>query len=70
MKFTWFNLMPWPDLPDDFRESQRSVWVDVPSELYDPEGPGCGSTSTRSPTCSRPCPSSSRGCSFTTRAKA
>ena len=37
MKFTWFNLMPWPDLPDDFRESQRSVWVDVPSELYDPE---------------------------------
>ena len=20
MKFTWFNLMPWPYLPDDFRE--------------------------------------------------
>ena len=29
MKFVWFNLMPWPDLPDDFRESHRSVWVDI-----------------------------------------
>jgi alkanesulfonate monooxygenase SsuD/methylene tetrahydromethanopterin reductase-like flavin-dependent oxidoreductase (luciferase family) len=37
MKFTWFNLMPWPHLPDDFREKYRSVWVDIPSELYDPE---------------------------------
>ncbi len=36
MKFTWFNLMPWPDLPDDFRESNRSVWVDIPSRLFDP----------------------------------
>ena len=37
MKFVWFNLMPWPDLPDDFRQSHRSVWVDIPSRLYDPE---------------------------------
>jgi alkanesulfonate monooxygenase SsuD/methylene tetrahydromethanopterin reductase-like flavin-dependent oxidoreductase (luciferase family) len=37
MKFTWFNLMPWPYLPDDFRKTTRSVWVDIPSELYDPE---------------------------------
>jgi alkanesulfonate monooxygenase SsuD/methylene tetrahydromethanopterin reductase-like flavin-dependent oxidoreductase (luciferase family) len=37
MKFTWFNLMPWPHLPDDFREKHRSVWVDIPSDLYDPE---------------------------------
>jgi alkanesulfonate monooxygenase SsuD/methylene tetrahydromethanopterin reductase-like flavin-dependent oxidoreductase (luciferase family) len=37
MKFTWFNLMPWPYLPDDFRETTRSVWVDIPSKLYDPE---------------------------------
>jgi alkanesulfonate monooxygenase SsuD/methylene tetrahydromethanopterin reductase-like flavin-dependent oxidoreductase (luciferase family) len=37
MKFTWFNLMPWPYLPDDFRETSRSVWVDIPSNLYDPE---------------------------------
>ena len=36
MKFTWFNLMPWPDLPDDFRQSHRSVWVDIPSSLFDP----------------------------------
>jgi alkanesulfonate monooxygenase SsuD/methylene tetrahydromethanopterin reductase-like flavin-dependent oxidoreductase (luciferase family) len=36
MKFTWFNLMPWPYLPDDFRRKYRSVWVDIPSSLYDP----------------------------------
>lgn len=37
MKFTWFNLMPWPYLPDDFREKYRSVWVDIPNTLYDPK---------------------------------
>ena len=37
MKFTWFNLMPWPYLPDDFREKHRSVWVDIPNTLYDPK---------------------------------
>ena len=37
MKFTWFNLMPWPHLPDDFREENRSVWVDIPQSLYDPK---------------------------------
>jgi hypothetical protein len=31
MRFIWFNLMPWPYLPDDFREKYRSVWVDIPS---------------------------------------
>jgi alkanesulfonate monooxygenase SsuD/methylene tetrahydromethanopterin reductase-like flavin-dependent oxidoreductase (luciferase family) len=36
MKFTWFNLMPWPGLPDDFRETNRSVWVDINSRLFDP----------------------------------
>ncbi len=36
MKFTWFNLMPWPDLPDTFREDHRSVWVDIDSKLFDP----------------------------------
>ena len=36
MKFTWFNLMPWPYLPDDFRTKHRSVWVDIPNTLYDP----------------------------------
>ena len=37
MKFHFFHLMPYPALPDDFRERYRSVWVDPPaSELYDP----------------------------------
>jgi alkanesulfonate monooxygenase SsuD/methylene tetrahydromethanopterin reductase-like flavin-dependent oxidoreductase (luciferase family) len=36
MKFTWFNLMPWPYLPDDFREKHRSVWVDIDQSLFDP----------------------------------
>jgi alkanesulfonate monooxygenase SsuD/methylene tetrahydromethanopterin reductase-like flavin-dependent oxidoreductase (luciferase family) len=36
MKFTWFNLMPWPYLPDDFREKHRSVWVDIDQRLFDP----------------------------------
>ena len=36
MRFIWFNLMPWPYLPEDFREKYRSVWVDIPSLLYDP----------------------------------
>lgn len=36
MKFHWFHLMPYPDLPDDFREKHRSVWVDLPAEgIYD-----------------------------------
>jgi alkanesulfonate monooxygenase SsuD/methylene tetrahydromethanopterin reductase-like flavin-dependent oxidoreductase (luciferase family) len=36
MKFTWFNLMPWPHLPADFRQKNKSVWVDIDSKLYDP----------------------------------
>lgn len=37
MKFHCFNLMPWPYLPDDFRDRYSSVWIDAPaSELYDP----------------------------------
>src|SRR6202522_1483483 len=36
MKFPWFNLMPWPHLPDDFRENHHSVWVDIDSRLFDP----------------------------------
>lgn len=36
MKFTWFNLMPWPHLPETFRQDYRSVWVDIPTSLYDP----------------------------------
>ncbi|MBO0893061.1 MAG: LLM class flavin-dependent oxidoreductase [Acidimicrobiales bacterium] len=36
MKFEWFHLMPYQDLPADFPEKYHSVWVDVPAELYDP----------------------------------
>src|SRR5690349_17384545 len=36
MYFTWFNLMPWPYLAEDFRERHRSIWVDIPNALYDP----------------------------------
>ena len=36
MKFTWFNLMPWPHLPDDFRQKNHSVWVDIDAKLFDP----------------------------------
>ncbi|MEL7158263.1 MAG: LLM class flavin-dependent oxidoreductase, partial [Actinomycetota bacterium] len=36
VNFCWFNLMPWPYLPDDFRENHRSVWVDIDSKLFDP----------------------------------
>ena len=29
MKFHWSNLMLWPHLAENFRETNRSVWVDV-----------------------------------------
>ena len=37
VKFVWFNLMPWPDLPDTFREDSRSVWVDISQSYFDPK---------------------------------
>ena len=36
MKFTAFHLMSYPLLPDDFKHKYRSVWVDIPRDLYDP----------------------------------
>ena len=36
MKFCWFHLMPYRFLPKDFEENYPSVWVDVPSRLFDP----------------------------------
>ena len=36
MKTTSFHLMPYPELPDDFPETHRSVWVDIDPELFDP----------------------------------
>lgn len=36
MKFHYFHLMPWPYLPDDFRQEYSSVWIDAPATtLYD-----------------------------------
>lgn len=36
MKFTWFNLVSWPYLPDDFKEKYKSVWVDISPTMFDP----------------------------------
>ena len=37
MKLMWFHLMPYTELPDDFREKNPSVWVDIHSSLFDPK---------------------------------
>src|ERR1700689_3279416 len=37
MKFTWFHLMPYRFLPEDFKEKYHSVWVDIPRDFYDPK---------------------------------
>jgi alkanesulfonate monooxygenase SsuD/methylene tetrahydromethanopterin reductase-like flavin-dependent oxidoreductase (luciferase family) len=36
MKLCWFHLMPYTDLPDDFKQRHPSVWVDIDSRLFDP----------------------------------
>jgi hypothetical protein len=33
MKLHWFHLMPYPDLPADFQQENRSVWVDAAGHL-------------------------------------
>src|SRR3954447_25891513 len=35
MKMMWFHLMPYPELPDDFNTTHRSVWVDIDPALFD-----------------------------------
>jgi alkanesulfonate monooxygenase SsuD/methylene tetrahydromethanopterin reductase-like flavin-dependent oxidoreductase (luciferase family) len=37
MKFTYFHLMPWPDLPEDFEETERSAWVTYSNANFDPK---------------------------------
>ncbi len=37
MKLMWFHLMPYTELPPDFREKHPSVWVDIHSSLFDPK---------------------------------
>jgi len=36
VKFCFFHLMPYRFLPKDFEKNYHSVWVDVPSKLFDP----------------------------------
>jgi alkanesulfonate monooxygenase SsuD/methylene tetrahydromethanopterin reductase-like flavin-dependent oxidoreductase (luciferase family) len=36
MKVCMFHLMPYRWLPQDFDKRYHSVWVDIPSELFDP----------------------------------
>lgn len=36
MKILFFHLMPYSELPGDFAETARSVWVDIDPKLYDP----------------------------------
>jgi alkanesulfonate monooxygenase SsuD/methylene tetrahydromethanopterin reductase-like flavin-dependent oxidoreductase (luciferase family) len=36
MKLCWFHLMPYTELPNDFREKHNSVWVDIDRKLFDP----------------------------------
>src|SRR6185312_13502140 len=37
MKLMWFHLMPYTELPEDFKEKHPSVWVDIHSSLFDPK---------------------------------
>ena len=45
MKFLWFHLMPYKELPEDFKERHPSVWVDIHSSLFDPGAPTTCTTS-------------------------
>lgn len=36
MKFISFSLAPYPELPDDFVDRYRSIWVDLDPKLFDP----------------------------------
>jgi alkanesulfonate monooxygenase SsuD/methylene tetrahydromethanopterin reductase-like flavin-dependent oxidoreductase (luciferase family) len=36
MKLCWFHLMPYKELPEDFREKNESVWVTIDRKLFDP----------------------------------
>ena len=37
MNFLWFHLMPYMDLPADFRQNNPSVWVNIDPALFDPQ---------------------------------
>ena len=35
MRALWFHLMPYQDLPDNFKNEHRSVWVSIERSLFD-----------------------------------
>ena len=37
MKLMWFHLMPYTELPENFRDQHPSVWVDIDPALFDPQ---------------------------------
>jgi hypothetical protein len=37
MKLTWFHLMPYTELPENFRGKHPSVWIDVHWSMSDPK---------------------------------
>jgi alkanesulfonate monooxygenase SsuD/methylene tetrahydromethanopterin reductase-like flavin-dependent oxidoreductase (luciferase family) len=36
MRFMWFHLMPYKDLPTNFKQDHNSIWVDVDPKLMSP----------------------------------
>ena len=36
MKVSWFHLMPYQDLPEDFVQKHPSIWIDIDPQLFDP----------------------------------
>ena len=36
MKVLWFHLMPYQELPENFKQKHNSVWVDIDPKLFDP----------------------------------
>ncbi len=40
MKFFFFHLMAWQDLPSDFEKKYDSAWIWAPNTLFDPEKGG------------------------------
>ncbi len=37
MKVLWFHLMGYPDVPADWLERNRSIWVDIEPSMFDPQ---------------------------------
>src|SRR5437764_7896526 len=37
LKFYYFHLMPYPDLPEEFARQAEAAWVTPSNALYDPE---------------------------------